>query len=188
VIHHPLQLLDRLVDQTGGDDGGGEHAPLIGEGPLLRHPLVEGVNDRGAQLRVVTHPLLHQAGQRRQHDGVVDALLVHEHQPRLGSAEGVRAVNPPADDLPAGFAVGIPVLEVLLLGAGTTYSVERRVGDVVGDLAPHHDLGTAVDIDIVDGALVLVGQVPGQRIARLVHVVVGIEDPKTDAPRGHASS
>ena len=31
-------------------------------------------------LRVVAHPLLDEAGQRREHEGAVDALLVHERE------------------------------------------------------------------------------------------------------------
>jgi hypothetical protein len=57
---------------------------------------VDGV---GAQVGVVLHALLDEAGERGQHERVVDALLVHDLEPRRGLTEPGRAVDPPPDDL-----------------------------------------------------------------------------------------
>ena len=45
--------------------------------------------------------------------------------------------------------------EVLLLGPGPGDDVEGRVGDVLADRAAQNDLRAALDLDVVDGALVL---------------------------------
>ena len=158
--------------------GRGEDAVLVGVRPLFEHPAVQGVDGGGAELGIVTHALLDQAGQGGQHDGVVDALLVEQLEAVGGVAEGGRAVDAAADDLPVGLAVGVADPEVLLLGARPADPLEGRVGDVVADLAPDHDFGPAVDVDVVDGALVLRREELGQRIGSLVQVVVGVEDRK----------
>src|SRR5256885_9941399 len=52
--------------------------------PRLVHPLVERVDHRVGRLRVVAQALLEQTGQRREHERAIDALLVHELEPRTG--------------------------------------------------------------------------------------------------------
>ena len=44
-LDHPLELLDRLVDDRQRDHRGGEDPVLEVERPLLVHPLVERVDD-----------------------------------------------------------------------------------------------------------------------------------------------
>ncbi len=134
----------------------------------------------GAQFGIVAHAFLDQAGQGGQHDRVVDALLVEQIEAVGRIAEGGRAVDAAPDDLPVGLALGVADLEVLLLRARPPDPVKGRVGDVVADLAPHHDFGPAVDVDVVDGALVLRREEFGQCIGSLVQVVVGVEDRETE--------
>ena len=52
---------------------------------------------------------------------------------------------------------------------------ERRVRDVVADLVADRELRPAVDLDVLDDALVLGRQELRERVAVLVHVVVGVE-------------
>ena len=75
-LQHPLQLPNGVVHDTRRDDRRGEDAALVLEGPFVDHPLVQGVDGGGAQIGIVTHALLDQAGQRGQHEGVLHALLV----------------------------------------------------------------------------------------------------------------
>ncbi len=75
-------------------------------------------------------------------------------------------------DLPSGF----PLLKYSSCAPGGGHPLEGRVGDVVADDVVHGDLGPAVDLDVLDQAAVLLRQVLGEGIRRLVHVVVGVED------------
>ena len=106
----------------------------------------------------------------------VDALLVHQRQPGRRVAEGRERPHRLAEDLAAVLAVGVADAEVVLHGAGAGHHVEGRVRDVLADLAPDDDLRAAPHLDVVDGAPVAVRQELGQRVTRLVEVVVGIED------------
>src|SRR5262249_25633159 len=65
--------------------------------------------------------------------------------------------------------------ELELLRPGRTDLVERRVRDVVADDVAQRDLGPAVDLDVLDQAFVLLGQVLDERVRRFVHVVVRVE-------------
>ena len=183
-LDHPLELLDRLLDDGEGDDRRGEDAVLVVERPRLVHPLVEGVDHRVDELRVVAHPLLEQAGERREHEGPVDAELVHQLDAGRGLAEGGDALHRLTDDLAIRLALRVADAEVLLLGPRSGHDLEGRVRDVLADLAPHHDLGPAPDLHVVDGPLVAVREVAGERILRLVQVVVGVEDGEL-AHTGH---
>jgi hypothetical protein len=53
--------------------------------------------------------------------------------------------------------------------------VEGRVRDVLADHVPQRDLRPTVHLHVLDEAFVLPGQVLGERVRRLVHVVVGVE-------------
>ncbi len=86
-VEHPLELLDRLVENAHVDDRGREDPVLVVEGPVLVHPLVERVDHRVGGRRIAAQALLEQAGERRPHEGPVDAELVHQLQPRLGVVE-----------------------------------------------------------------------------------------------------
>ncbi len=77
------------------------------------------------------------------------------------------------------FAFRIAVVEVVLLGARRGDLIEGRVGDVLADLSQGGDLGAAVHLDVADRAVILGRQELRQRIAGLVHVVIAIEDRKT---------
>ena len=72
------------------------------------------------------------------------------------------------------FLSGLP-FEVVLLRPGGGHDLEGRVGDVVADLVVDGDLGAPVDLHVLDEALELLGQVLGEGLRLLVHVVVGIE-------------
>ena len=127
-------------------------------------PFVEGVDHGVGEIGVVPHALLDQAGEGREHQRAVDALLVHQLEPGRGVPEGRDGAHGLAEDLPAALAVGVADAEVVLLGPRAGHDVEGRVGDVVADLAADDDLGPALDVDVVDGALVPVGQELGERL------------------------
>ena len=128
------------------------------------------------QLGVVAHALFQQAGQRGEHERPVDAELVHHLEAGAGLLEGRDAPHGLADHLPVGLALGVAVAEVLLLGPRPRHDLEGRVGDVLADGPADHDLRPAAQLDVVDGALVAIGQVPGEGLPGLVEVVVGVED------------
>ena len=65
--------------------------------------------------------------------------------------------------------------DVVAGAAGHRHLPERRVGDVVGDLVADGELGAAVDLDVLDDALVLAWEELGERVTVLVEVVVGVE-------------
>ena len=90
-----------------GDDRRREDPVLVVEGPVLVHPLVEGVDHGVGGVGVVAQALLEQAGQRRPHERPVDAELVHQLEPGLGLAERGERADRLAHDLPAGLALGV---------------------------------------------------------------------------------
>src|SRR6202008_3489175 len=84
-----------------------------------------------------------------------------------------------AQDLAMRFAFRIAVVEVVLLGARRGDLIEGRVGDVLADLSQGGNLGAAVHLDVADRAVILRRQELRQRIPCFVHVVVTVEDRKS---------
>ena len=183
-LQAPFEFFERALDDRQRDHRGGEDAVVVVERPCLVHPFVERVDDVVGHLRVVLHALLDQAGQGGEHQGVVDAELVHDLQPRARFAEGGDGLHRLAQDLAVGLALRA-VAEVVLLGARLGDLLERRVGDVLADVAAHHDLGATADLHVVDDVLALVREELGQRFLRLVHVVVGVEHREGKFARRH---
>ena len=183
-LHAPLQFLDGLVHDGKGHDGRWEDAPFVVERPVLQHPLVEGVDNDVAFVGGVPEALLNQRRQGGVHHGVVQAQLVHQLQSGFRGEKRGQGVDR-LHDLPVRLALGIAAFEVLLLGAGRAHPLERGVGDVLADLAPHHDLGAALVVDVIDQASVGVGQVFGKGLGGLVHVVIGIENWEIKLARRH---
>ncbi len=186
-LGHPLELLDGLLHDGEGDDRRGEDPVLVVERPGLVHPLVQRVDHDVERVDVVAQALLHEAGQRRPHERPVEAELVHQLEAGARLAERGRRLDGPAHDLAAALAVRVADLEVLLLGAGGGHAVEGRVRDVVADLALDGDLRPPVDLDVADDPRVRLREELGQRIAGLVHVVVGVEDRKVQVAGRHRS-
>ena len=94
-LDDPLELGDGLVHHGQGDHRHREDPVLVVEGPVLVHPLVQGVDDHMGEVGVVLHSLLDQAGQRGEHGGALDALLVEELEPGRRLAEGSRQASMP---------------------------------------------------------------------------------------------
>ncbi len=175
-LDRPLQLLDRLLDDRQGDDRGGENAVLIVEAPDLIEPLIQRMDQDVDGDRVVAQPLLEQAGQRREHQGAVQAQLVHLLQAWARLEKRRDRAHRLTEQLALALAVRVAELEVLLPGARAGDDLEGRVGNVVADLAADRDLGAPVDLHVLDVVLVLLGQVLGQRLRRLVEVIVRVEE------------
>src|ERR1700741_5130191 len=92
---------------------------------------------------------------------------------------GIARIGSP-DRLAPGFALWVAVFEVLLPGTWPGDDLEGRVGNVVADVAADRDLGTPVDLHVLDEVLVLLGQELGQRLRRLVEMVVRVKERKRD--------
>src|SRR6478672_238198 len=73
----------------------------------------------------VAQALLHEARERPPHHRAVDAELVHDLDARLGGEEPFGRTDRLAQDLAPRLAVGVAVLEVLLLRARRGHHVER---------------------------------------------------------------
>ena len=142
------------------------------------------MDDVQNQVGVVLESLLDEAGQRREHQRVVQPEAVHHLEAGLGVAEGGNGLHRLAHDLAVALAAAA-VPEVFLLGTGPGDDLERRVGDVVADDVADHDLGPAADVDVVDDALAVVRQELGQRFFGLVEVVVGVEHRIGQLAAGH---
>ena len=133
---------------------------------------------------VVLETLLDQAGQRREHQGVVQAERVEHLEAGLGVAEGRDGLHRLAHHLAVTLAPAA-VPEVLLLCTRARDDLEGRVGDVVTDRVADDDLGPPMDIDVVDDALAVIGQELGQRLFGLIEVVVGVEHRIVEIARRH---
>ena len=127
-LHDPLELLDGLLHDRQGDHRRGEDAALVVELPGLVHPLVEGVDHDVDQLGIVAHALLHQAGERGEHQGAVDPLLVHQLEPRGRLPERRDGSHRLAEDLPAALPLGVAVPEVVLLAPGRATTSKVGLG------------------------------------------------------------
>jgi len=69
--------------------------------------------------------------------------------------------------------------------ADSSDHLEGGIGDVLGDLTPDRDLRTAAHLHVLDSALILLGQVLGQRLLGLVQVVVRVEEGERQFTRRH---
>ena len=154
-FEHPVQFFDRLLDDRQGDDRSGEDPALEVERPCLIQPLVQGVDDRVCRFGVIPEPLLDQAGQRRVHHRLVDALFVEQRQPGSRLTHRGGCLDRLAQDLPVALAFRVAVVEVVLLGARRGDLIEGRVGNVIADLPQGGDLRAAVDLDVADRTVVL---------------------------------
>ena len=184
-LEHPLELLDALLHDAEVDHRRREDPVFVVEGPVLVHPLVQRMDDGMDGFGIAPQALLEQAGQCRPHERPIDAQLVHQLDPGLGGHEAGQGPDGLAHDLPARLALGVAVLEVVLLSAGSGDHLEGGVGDVVADQTIDRDLGAAVDLDVADQTVVLLGQVLGEHVGGLVHVVVSVEDREVQHTRSH---
>ena len=93
VGHHLLELLDGQIGVGQGDVGRQEHSVLGDVADLFVHPPVEGpdVGVQGGD--VVDELVLDVVGRGGEHEGLVDALLVHQGQPQVPVAERLGLVR-----------------------------------------------------------------------------------------------
>ena len=181
-LDHPLELLDRLLHDRERDHRRGEDAVLVVERSTPRTSTRSG---RGWRRASSSGSSRMRSSSRLASVGNISARstpeLVHqlEARSRLAEARACARIGSPMIsryDLPS----GLPLRKYSSWAPGPGHDLEGRVRDVVADRAPDHDLRPAVQFDVVDGALVAVRQVPGERLLRLVHVVVGVEDGKVE--------
>ena len=173
-LQTPLEFFECAIDAGQVDDRSGEDAVLVVELPGFVHPLVQRVDDVEDEVGIVLQSLLHQAGQRREHQRVVQAERVEDLEAGRGVTERRDGLHRLAHHLAEALAAAT-VPEVILLGTRPRDHLERRVGNVVADHVANHDLGAAADVDVIDDALAVLRQELGQRFLGLIEVVVGIE-------------
>jgi hypothetical protein len=166
-------------DHRGGVDSA--VAPV--EAPVLVEPLVEGA-ERGVQRgHVAPQGLLHADAERGEEQRTVHPLLVE--QPQAGSAVAVGGVVVERLELAehrlqveAGL-VAPP--EVVLEAAGLGDRVERGVRDELVDLPADEQPLLAAYLGPLHAPLGHRGvDVAGERVLRLVVVVVGVEGPEAE--------
>ena len=93
-----LELLDRQVGVGEGDVGRQEHPVVDDEADLFVHPPVEGADVGVERLDVVGELVLDVVGGGREHQRLVDALLVHERQAQVAVAERLGLVAELGDE------------------------------------------------------------------------------------------
>ena len=178
----PLELLEGCGGIDECDVRGGEDPLPVGEAPVLREPAVEGPERRHAGFRILLERGLHADAQGGQHDAGVHSLVVHHRQ--AGIAVAVLGVLLYRCQLPERRP------EVIRAGPGTEEVRQCPGGRQVGergvryepvDGAGHEQATLAVDVGPLDRPFRHLGlQVAGERVGRLVVVVVGIHDPEVE--------
>ena len=188
LVERPLQLAHRLVDVGQRDVGGGEDAVPVGHAPVLGQPAVEGAEQQHDGARVVLERLLVEHAEGGEEPDLGQALGVH------GGEAGVAVAVLGADGLGLahqlvhGPTVGVAP-EVVDQRPGRRDRVERRVGDGPADPAAQRVVAPAADLDPLDHPRPeLRVEVAGERIERLVVVVVGVEDGRVDSVHGQPSA
>ena len=156
------------------------------------HPLIEGVHDDVGGDGIGGEPLLDETGECGPHHRPVETELVHQLQAGSGLEECRRRLDIPrrglqGEVLGADFRRRVLEFELNFHGPRRGHLVERRVRDVVADLTLDGDLGSAVDLHILNDALVGGREEFGERIRRLVHVVVDIEHREVQFSSGHGA-
>ena len=92
LVEHDLELLDRELGIGERDVGREPHAALGDEADLFVHPAVEGADVGVERVDVVGELVLDVVGGGREHERLVDALLVHQRQAQVAVAERLRLV------------------------------------------------------------------------------------------------
>ena len=112
------------------------------EAPVLVEPQVEGVHRGHRRLDVVLERLLDAAGERRQHEHGLEALLVQDLHPGIAVLV-LGMVGQPVDlhQRRRVDALGDLAAEQQVQAARLDDRVERRVRDEVVDLAAHDGEG-----------------------------------------------
>jgi hypothetical protein len=183
---HPVELLHRQVgveqrEERHADDAAvGAKAPVLGQPPVERFEVGVGHLGREVGVKVLFHADAH----RRQHDGGLDALLIHDRQAGLAGEE-LRVI--------LGVDGGVGDVAALDLSPEERLEMPGRPDMVAGRDA--HEVGLVVadedsSVGIVGRADDAHGLVPepgrdvaGEAVIRLVVVVVGVGEPVTQ--HGH---
>ena len=176
LVERPLELLHRGVDVGERDVGRGEDAVLVREAPVFFEPPVERVEHDPDAFGIVDERLLVEHTERREQPDLVDALLVHRLEARVVVAV-LGADRLALAQVLHRQATRRVAAEVLRHRAGFGDRVERGVDDRVVHLAADHLVLAALDLGpLHDAPAELRVEVPGERVDRLVVVVVGVED------------
>jgi hypothetical protein len=175
-VEDPLELLDGALDVEQRHERCGIDPILIGVAPVLLQPLVEGPDVQVGEVGVVAHAVLDAHRRRREQDRGVEALLVHQFQPRgavlkrgmqghghvrLGDAPRLERTQHLAQRTRRRDPVGV-----------------ERLAEEREALIAEEDLRRAVGADGHPHPSVLRScrEVSSERVDRLVVVVVGVDE------------
>ena len=210
-VEQQLELGEREVDVGEGQVRRQEHPTLVGVPDLLVDPAVEGAHVGVERLEVVGELELDVVRARRVHQGLVDALVVHQRESHVAVAVGLALLAELSDQLGALLVAQtlerVQAIEehpgqraagaVGLVGRARRH-VAEHLGQLVGgvrDLArvelrrpPGEQLQLAtVDVGDVADRQVTVLRVdePLVQVGRLVEVVVGVVDRVGQVDLGH---
>ena len=176
-----LQLAHGVVRVDERDVRGGEDAVPVVEAPVLVQPAVEGPEGGHERRRVVDQRLLHAHAERREEEGGLEALGVHDLQAGVAVAVGGVDRVQLAEQVGHSGGLGVAAPEVLVERPRLADRVERRVRDEPVDLAADQEALAPVDRRPLHGALGELGlDVAGEGVERLVVVVVGVERREID--------
>ena len=175
-VEHPLQLGHGLVDVGEREVGRGEDPLLVVEAPVLVEPAVERAERGTRRGKVVAQRLFHADTERGEEQRAVDALLVHHLQPDVAVAVGGVGRFEVAEQLDDARAALVVPAEVLLETARLGEVAERGVRDEPVHATTDEQARLAVDLGPLHRPLGVLGfDVAGERVGRLVVVVVGVE-------------
>ena len=175
LVQGPFELTDRFVHVGQRDVGGGEDPVAIRHAPVLGQPAVERPEQQDDRFGVVAQGFFIEHAQRGEQPDLRDALRVHHGQ----AGVAVPVLGPDrlglSHQLVHGHTVRIAP-EVVEERARRRDRVEGRVGDGVVDAATDGVVAPAVDFGPLDHPRPQRRvEVAGERIERLVVVVVGVE-------------
>jgi hypothetical protein len=183
-VERPLELAYGPVDVAERDVRGGVDAIAVVAAPVVLEPAVEGSERECHRLGIVLQQLLVQHAEGGEHPHLLETLRVHDLEPDVPVAvlrSDRLAVSQELEGCPA---LGVAA-EVVAHRSGLRHGVEGRVHDSVAHPPADDVVLAAVDLGPLDAA----GserriEMTGERVERLVVVVVGVERQETELVHG----
>jgi hypothetical protein len=173
-VDHPAQLDQRLIEVEQRQHRHREDPAVGAVAPFLLEPPVEGPEAGVGEPDVVDQVLLDGHGEGGEHEGRLDALLVHQRDPR--GRIGERRVVLGVDDLAVGEAVGDLAHEQALQRARRRRVVTRHDAHERAAVAHEHSAQPVLAPLDADGRILVARlDVAREAVVGLVVVPVGID-------------
>ena len=191
-IKRPLKFGHCIVNIRQHDVRSREDAVLVCESPVLVEPAIEGTECSLCSRKVITECLFHSNCKCWEEQRAFDVQAVHRLQTDFTISVRRIARKQLTKEILDAVALWIAAAEILLKAARRRKHVERRVRDEPIDLAANKQhLATIHFGPLHTAALELRLDVAGERVHRLVVVIVGVEhrgdlghcSPSVDLPR-----